>query len=93
MKTPVAIFAVLSITGCASTAIRTPYGTYTSTKDVSLTEFKLLVELREDGQPSKIDVAWGGAKGNASDVIGAQAALLRAAFQAGMDLARSAPVP
>lgn len=62
------LISILLLTGCATTTIRTPYGSYSSTKDISASNFHMLVKFNDTGQPTTIDVQWGDAQGNASAV-------------------------
>jgi hypothetical protein len=78
---------LLLLANCAGTRIETPYGTYRSSKDVSVTDFHLVVDFGPTGQPSRIEVNWGGARGDASPVIAQQAAIARSITEAGVEAA------
>ena len=89
-KVVLAAIAITGLTGCASTTIETPIGTYTSTRDSQLDELRIeIIETPDGGKTTIVEV--GGASGQSSPVIDSQTQLLRAmidaAFSAGLKAA------
>jgi len=84
----VAVAAVV-LGGCAYTSIETPIGKYMSTRDSSLESLEVQIIEHADGRKETI-VKVGGVSGQASPVVQAQAAVIQAAVQAGLNLAEAA---
>ena len=72
---------VFLLSGCASTTIDTPIGTYHSTRDSMLDELYIEITKAPDGTETTI-VQVNGARGSASSVINAQTDLLQALIEA-----------
>ena len=75
--------------GCAFTSIATPIGKYMSTRDSSLENLEIQIIEHPDGRKETI-VKIGGASGQASPVVQAQAAAIQAAVQAGFGIGKTA---
>ena len=75
------VIAVALLSGCATTTIETPIGTYTSTRDSQLDKLRIeIVETPDGGKTTIVEV--GEASGQASPVIDAQTEFLHALFEA-----------
>ena len=81
--------ALILLSGCATTTIETPIGTYTSSRDSQLDELRIeIIETPDGGKTTIVEV--GGASGRASSVIDSQTDFLRALFEAGFAAGRKA---
>ncbi len=82
--------AVCLLSGCTSTRLETPLGTYYSTRDSALESLVIeIIETPDGGKTTRVVV--GGARGDASPVIQAQTDLVRAAMEAAFELGKAVP--
>lgn len=86
----VGFLTAVAIGGCAFTSIETPIGKYVSTRDSSLDSLEIQIIEHPDGRKETI-VKVGGASGQASPVVQAQAEVIRAAMEAAFTLGKAAP--
>ncbi len=84
------LWLIIMLGGCAFTSIETPIGKYISTRDSSLDSLEIQIIEHADGRKETI-VKVGGASGQASPVVQAQAEVLRAAMEAVFALGKAAP--
>lgn len=84
--------AVLLLGGCATTTIETPIGRYTSSRNSAVDHLYIKITKLPDGT-EVTEVIVGGASGDASTVIDAQAAMLRAAILAAFEAGLKGVVP
>ncbi len=89
MKIVATIVCFVCLCGCALTSIETPIGKYWSTRDSTLDSMEIQIVEAPDGTKTTT-VKIGGASGQASAVIAAQAELLRVGISAAFEAAAKA---